>query len=501
MSRYVVLDAAPSSASSCERTAAVLGKCLAEGEALAKVVHCSSYYGAALFRSGRLVLLAPESPAQHGTVIAGGDGRVLDVAAGAAHIVFCKEDGTVYSFGFSNKHGQLGDGTVWRSLPSAPATHDADGSDAAGREAGLPQLSSPQMIHGFGAGAGDGEAAFTEGRLLTVPIVAVACGDFHTLLLTRLRNCVYACGLGASGQLGGRRRPALQPSFRSIRLLFGLPLQQIAAAGNHSFALLQTGKLFAFGENLCGQLGLGAVRAVHTPRAVNFSGAAPCSEPRRPLDTAALKSLRAAWGSAASMHLPLRVERLSPERDPGAPFVLAVWCCPTRTVLLTATLEWLSCGLALSRSPCDGKTCKFRMDRYGPLGRWIARREEATVFRKMRWSERVAAALKAALPPHTLETASAAAVAAALGAMDVKCSTKAVALLLRRPAQSQGALLFLQGETPDALLMDAAGGTPLLPAPRAEKLLQDHDADDDASEFALAEAQGIVAAEAFMAVV
>ncbi|RNF03378.1 putative chromatin binding protein [Trypanosoma rangeli] len=493
-----MLDAAPSAASSCERTAAVLGKHLAEGETLVKVVHCSNYYGAALFRSGSLVLLAPESPAQHGTVIEGGDGHVRDVAAGATHIVFCKEDGTVHSFGYSNTHGQLGDGTVWRRWPAAPEMREADASATAEREEGLPQLSPPQMIGGFGVGRGGGEAAFMDGRLLSVPIAAVACGAFHTLLLTSLRNCVYACGLGVSGQLGGRRRPVLQPSFRSIRLLFGLPLRQIAAAGNHSFVLLQTGKLFAFGENLCGQLGFGSAKAVRTPRAVNFNGAAPCEETRRPLDTAALKSLRAARGSAESMYVPLRVERLCPERAPGEPFIVAVWCCPTITVLLTEGLEWLSCGLALSRSPCDRKTSARRVDRYGPLGRWLAHKEEATLFRKMRWSERVAAALKSALPTHALEGPS---LEEALGAMDVKCSTKAVVLLLRHAAEPHGAHLFLQGEVPEPLLIDQAGGTPLIPAYRAEKLLYDHDVDDDAFEFTLAEAQGIFATEAFMGVV
>ncbi|ESS66543.1 putative chromatin binding protein [Trypanosoma cruzi] len=496
MRPYFLLDASPSAVSSCERTAAVIGKYIVEGETLLKAVYCSKYYGVALFRSGRLVLLAPDSPERHGTVIEGGDGHVRDVAAGDTHIVFCKEDGTVYSFGYSNKHGQLGDGTVWRNLPFERETHAADGSDA-GEKRELPRLSSPQMIIGFGGGMDGVEGHVLNGKLLQVPVVAVACGAFHTLLLTSLRNCVYACGLGVSGQLGGRRRPVLQPTFKCIRLFFGLTIRQIAAAGNHSFVLLQTGKLFAFGENLCGQLGFGSVKAVHTPRAVAFNGAVPSVEMRRPLDSSVFKSLRAAWGSAESMYFPLRVERLSPERDPNEPFIVSVWCCPTRTVLLTRTMEWLSCGLAISRGPCDIKASTMRMDRYGPLGRWIERKEEATLFRKMQWSESVAAALKGVVPPIPLEESL---MDEVLCAIHVKCSNNAVVLLIRSSGESQPSHLFVQGETPGVFLVGEDGRTPLSPAPRADKLLHDHEVDDDAAEFFLTEAQGIFASEAFMAI-
>ncbi|CCD16345.1 unnamed protein product [Trypanosoma congolense IL3000] len=229
---YFVVDECPVTKRSCELTVEALSSHMNGTETVVKAVHCSKHYGAALLSNGRLVLLAQGSPKYHGSIVEHGADNVNDVAAGDTHIVFCKSDGTVYSFGYSNTYGQLGDGTVWASC----TREDEPGGD------GPPVLSSPQMIRGFGRGKLNiDEGDVVEGKRVCVPIASVACGSHHTLLLTRHGNAVYCCGHGLDGQLGGKRRPALQPSFKSIRLLFGLPIRQVAAAGKHSFVLLQTG--------------------------------------------------------------------------------------------------------------------------------------------------------------------------------------------------------------------------------------------------------------------
>ncbi|EPY31576.1 hypothetical protein STCU_03386 [Strigomonas culicis] len=155
--------------------------------------------------------------------------EVVDLAAGAYHFVCCTSSGAVYSFGCDNMYGQLGDGTVWQRGP----------------------LSPPRRVPGFGLPRAPvkGKAAAATVRMGPVRspacIVAVACGESHTLLLPREGNRLYACGRGDSGQLGDGRTP-LQPSCRSVRLLFGLPIASVAAAGDHSLVLLRTGRLLAF---------------------------------------------------------------------------------------------------------------------------------------------------------------------------------------------------------------------------------------------------------------
>ncbi|KEG11438.1 putative chromatin binding protein [Trypanosoma grayi] len=493
---YVVLDAVPGADSFGDQTAAVLWRYLAEGDALVKVVHCAKHYGAALLQSGRLVLLAPESLKHqlHGTIIESGSGIVRDVDAGDTHIVFCTDDGTVFSFGYSNKYGQLGDGTVWMSLPSEAKKLSNNGEEEEGEgeeDDGLPRLSVPHMINGFGLGKdGSDEGDIVEGKRQCVPVIAVACGAHHTLLLTNQRNCVYGCGLGAEGQLGGKRRPLLQPSFKSIRLLFGLPIKQVSAAGRHSFVLLQTGKLLAFGDNTCGQLGLGSTQAVGTPTTVVFrtpvdnEGKEDNDERFRALDSYALKGLRASWGTAESMYFPLRVERISPELDSNEPFIVSVWSCASRSVVLTDAMEWLTCGLPLSRNPCDfnKRPCQ-RMDRYGPLGRWIECEKDAAVFGKMRWSERLAASLDSAFSSFSEgREGMSASLDDIIGAIRVVCSNRTVAVLIPGGGEEKKALLFVQGEVCASTLVDQGQRSLLVPTLRADKLLQDHEVDDDSCE-------------------
>ncbi|ORC85218.1 putative chromatin binding protein [Trypanosoma theileri] len=502
MGPYVVLDVPVNTTSLCEKTTALLDTYTAEGDTLIKVVRCAKHYGAALFRTGRLVLLAPESEKKHGTKIESGDGIVCDVAAGDNHIVFCKDDGTVFSFGYSNKYGQLGDGTVWESYFLEKSSNSNDNDDDDDDE--LPILSPPRKINGFSLGKrGNEEGDVVEGKRICVPVIAVACGAFHTLLLTSQRNCVYGCGLGLEGQLGGSRRPLLQPSFKSIHLLFGLPIKQIVAAGKHSFVLLQTGKLFAFGDNTSGQLGFGSTHSVTTPTAVNFSvtGSNEKSKKKR-IDASTLKGLRAAWGSAESMYFPLRVERLSPELDPDEPFIVSIWTCANRSVALANTMEWFSCGLPLSRAPCEkgGKILRKRMDSYGPLGRWMGRKEEAAFFGKMQWSERIALSL--GISHFPLLSNDGVSFDEIIASIFVFCTNHAVFILIPKNEKENQTFLFVEGEAKNVYLVDKNGDqSPLEPTVLAEKLIYDHKVDDDSSEYILPEAHSIFLSERLLVAV
>lgn len=67
---------------------------------------------------------------------------------------------------------------------------------------------------------------------------------------------LFTWGQNTSGQLGlGKGEPSkLFP--HPLKSLAGIPLAQITAGGDHSFALSLSGAVFGWGKNRAGQLGL-----------------------------------------------------------------------------------------------------------------------------------------------------------------------------------------------------------------------------------------------------
>ncbi|XP_064782208.1 probable E3 ubiquitin-protein ligase HERC3 isoform X2 [Oncorhynchus masou masou] len=89
-------------------------------------------------------------------------------------------------------------------------------------------------------------------------VAQVACGDQHSILLTQ-DGQVFTWGQNTSGQLGlGWGEPRdMSLSPKPLKSLSGIPLVQITAGGDHSFALSLSGAVFGWGKNTAGQLGLG----------------------------------------------------------------------------------------------------------------------------------------------------------------------------------------------------------------------------------------------------
>ncbi|XP_076686712.1 uncharacterized protein LOC143378686 isoform X2 [Andrena cerasifolii] len=90
-------------------------------------------------------------------------------------------------------------------------------------------------------------------------VTHVACGRAHTLICTGSQK-IFACGSDQEGQLG-RGTSAIGDSSSSPVLVYdsgraGSKIVQIAAGSHHSLALTSDGRVFAWGSNLEGQLGL-----------------------------------------------------------------------------------------------------------------------------------------------------------------------------------------------------------------------------------------------------
>jgi len=106
----------------------------------------------------------------------------------------------------------------------------------------------------------------------------VACGDYHTLVLTRAGE-VWACWHGREGQTGSA---ILRASVHVPERVAGLPAVTLVAAGDtFSSAVSQDGQVWLWGDCRAGRLGFPPV----PPQA--RTSAVPTSLGLRPLATRA----------------------------------------------------------------------------------------------------------------------------------------------------------------------------------------------------------------------
>jgi alpha-tubulin suppressor-like RCC1 family protein len=198
---------------------------------------------------------------------------VIDVAAGYAHTLALRSDGTVWSWG-GNGDGQLGDGTTENRSPQPVPGLTGIVAIAAGREHSLA-LDSVGTVWAWGGN--------THGQLLTGTFVrelapvavlndatAIAAGDYHSLAL-KTDGTVWGGGLNGFGQLGtGAQSPDL-PSPVQARGISGATA--IGTGDLSSFAITADGRTWGFGYNQHGQLGTGtAEEAQPSPTEVRLAG-------------------------------------------------------------------------------------------------------------------------------------------------------------------------------------------------------------------------------------
>jgi alpha-tubulin suppressor-like RCC1 family protein len=88
----------------------------------------------------------------------------------------------------------------------------------------------------------------------------VACGKAHTVVLIERggRTLVYTIGSNKTGQLGiGKNiKSAVEPQI--VEALSNYTIVKVACSKSSTFALTETGELFAWGSNKEGVLGLGS---------------------------------------------------------------------------------------------------------------------------------------------------------------------------------------------------------------------------------------------------
>ncbi|KAL0378192.1 UNVERIFIED_CONTAM: Ultraviolet-B receptor UVR8, partial [Sesamum radiatum] len=191
--------------------------------------------------------------------------RIKQIACGDSHCLAVTMEGEVQSWG-RNQNGQLGLGSTEDSL--VPRKIEAfQGISvkmvAAGAEH-TAAVTEDGQLYGWGwgrygnLGLGDRDDRLVPGKVSTIQgekMVLVACGWRHTISVSS-SGSLYTYGWSKYGQLGhGDFEDHLIP--HKLEALRENRISQISGGWRHTMAVTDDGKLFGWGWNKFGQVGVG----------------------------------------------------------------------------------------------------------------------------------------------------------------------------------------------------------------------------------------------------
>ncbi|PSS26592.1 Ultraviolet-B receptor like [Actinidia chinensis var. chinensis] len=214
--------------------------------------------------------------------------RIKQIACGDSHCLTVTMEGEVQSWG-RNQNGQLGLGTT----EDSPVPQKIDAFQgicvkmvAAGAEH-TAAITEDGELYGWGwgrygnLGLGDRKDRLVPEKVSSIEaekMVLVACGWRHTISVSSSGG-LYTYGWSKYGQLGhGDFEDHLIP--HRLEALHGNFISQISGGWRHTMALTSDGKLYGWGWNKFGQVGVGdnvdhcspvQVRFPHEQKAVQIS--------------------------------------------------------------------------------------------------------------------------------------------------------------------------------------------------------------------------------------
>ncbi|XP_019439435.1 PREDICTED: ultraviolet-B receptor UVR8 isoform X2 [Lupinus angustifolius] len=176
--------------------------------------------------------------------------RISSVAAGGRHTLALSDIGQVWGWGYGGE-GQLGLGSRVRMVSSPQL---------------LPCIDSSSYVKDRSASLDQGSMS-SDGQNLRVPgsyVKGIACGGRHSTVITDA-GAVLAFGWGLYGQCGqGSTDDELRPTC--VSSLLGIRIEGVAAGLWHTVCISADGDVYAFGGNQFGQLGTGVDQAETLPK-------------------------------------------------------------------------------------------------------------------------------------------------------------------------------------------------------------------------------------------
>ncbi|MFQ3231975.1 RCC1 domain-containing protein [Reinekea sp.] len=203
--------------------------------------------------------------------------NIVAISRGLDHALLLKGDGTVLAFG-DNNAGQLGDGStdssdspiIVNGLSNIVQISASIGSFALDRDGRVWAWGSNKYGQ-LANGVKDTDAHSIPTQIpINEPVLSLASGKGHVLALTH-SGTVYAWGLNASSQVGMNEtgdwggyvyEPKLLPWFDDAIAVW--------AKGNQSFVQRSDGKVYPWGQNMLGTLGIEQDGNVETPNSAVF---------------------------------------------------------------------------------------------------------------------------------------------------------------------------------------------------------------------------------------
>jgi alpha-tubulin suppressor-like RCC1 family protein len=203
----------------------------------------------------------------------------LAVAVGSSFTLVLSNNGTIYGVGL-NTYGQLGDGTVVSKITARTKVGgllngktvvdfcagwghtlavDSNGALYAWGYNGFGQL-------GNGGTTNTPNPQLVQGDLTNMTVVQVACGMYHSTVLTR-NGTVFVFGRGDSFQIGDGYaiNRYLPVHIYMLGVIYKKRVVQVAAGSSHTVALGAEGIVFTWGSNANGQLGDGTLNTAKIP--------------------------------------------------------------------------------------------------------------------------------------------------------------------------------------------------------------------------------------------
>lgn len=214
------------------------------------------------------------------------DVAVVDIKANLNFTLLLDSAGDVWVWG-TNDQGQVGNGTVdsvVKPTKIEALDHVFVTDIGAGQRHALAVSLKGEVWAWGNNGAGqvgievpDGDDPRAKNILAPVrvpglkDVVDVEGGGSFSLAITR-RGKVYSWGDNDNGQLGVD--PLIVDQRHTPQLVEGIYQYAVAVAGgkDHAVALLHDGSMMSWGLNFAGQLGIGTNENVHVPTPVNAAG-------------------------------------------------------------------------------------------------------------------------------------------------------------------------------------------------------------------------------------